>query len=69
MVEEIMTAYALIAAAALQGDTVAASEAVTVLLHLRPDFSLTWAKENMTVSGNVLERLLEHLRTAGVPET
>jgi adenylate cyclase len=59
---------ALIAAAALLGDTVAASEAVTALLQLRPDFSLTWASENMPVSGDVLDRLLEGLRKAGVPE-
>jgi adenylate cyclase len=60
--------YALIAAAALQGDTVTASEALASLLQLRPDLSLTWARQNMAPSGDVLERLLEGLRRAGVPE-
>ena len=60
--------YALVAAAALQGDSVTASEALTVLLQLRPDLSLTWASQNMAPSGDVLDRLLEGLRRAGVPE-
>jgi hypothetical protein len=58
----------LTAAAALQRDTLAASEAVTTLLRLRPDFSLAWARENMPLSGDMLERLLDGLREAGVPE-
>jgi hypothetical protein len=29
---------------------------------------MTWASENMAVSGDVLDRLLEGLRKAGVPE-
>jgi len=60
--------YALIAAAALQGDTVTASAALATILQLRPDLSLTWAKQNMAPSGEVLERLLEGLRRAGIPE-
>jgi len=60
--------YALIAAAALQGDTVTASEVLSTLLQLRPDLSLTWASQNMAPSGDVLERLLDGLRKAGVPE-
>jgi TolB-like protein len=60
--------YALIAAAALQGDTVTASEALSTLLRLRPDLSLTWASQNMAPSGDVLVRLLEGLRRAGLPE-
>jgi len=59
---------ALIAANALQGNTIAAAEAVGSLLRLRPDFSLAWASENMPASGDVLERLLDGLRRAGVPE-
>jgi TolB-like protein/class 3 adenylate cyclase/Tfp pilus assembly protein PilF len=62
------TYSALIAASALQGDTTAAAEAVTSLLRLRPDFSLAWARKNMPASGDVLERLLDGLRRAGVPE-
>ena len=61
--------HALIAAAALEGDTLAAAEGVTNLLRLRPNFSLTWASDNMPLSGDILERLLDGLRRAGVPET
>jgi adenylate cyclase len=61
--------YALVAAAALQGDTVTASEALSTLLQLRPDLSLTWASQNMAPSGDVLDRLLDGLRKAGVQET
>jgi hypothetical protein len=60
---------ALIAAAALEGDAVAAAEGVTDLLRLRPDFSLTWAGKNVPLTGDILERLLDGLRRAGVPET
>jgi len=41
---------------------------LTILLQLRPDLSLTWASRTMAPSGEVLERLLEGLRRAGVPE-
>jgi adenylate cyclase len=60
--------FALIAATALQGDTLAAGEALADLLSRRPDFSLTWARENMPNTGELLERLLEGFRRAGVPE-
>jgi TolB-like protein len=60
---------ALIAAAALEGDTLAAAEGVTDLLRLRPDFSLTWAGKNVPLTGDILERILDGLRRAGVPET
>jgi adenylate cyclase len=61
--------YALIAAAALQGDTLAAAESMTDLLRLRPDFSLAWATKNMPLTGDIRERLFDGLRRAGVPET
>jgi hypothetical protein len=58
----------LIAAAALQGDTLAAAEAMTDLLRLRPDFSLTWTGKNVPLTGDIRERLLDGLHRAGVPE-
>jgi hypothetical protein len=61
--------YTLIAAAALQGDTLAAAESMTDLLRLRPDFSLAWATKNMPLTGDIRERLFDGLRRAGVPET
>ena len=60
--------HALIAAAALQGDTLAATESITDLLRLRPDFSLAWADKNLPLTGDIRERLLDGLRRAGVPE-
>jgi tetratricopeptide (TPR) repeat protein len=60
--------HALIAAAALQGDTLAAAEAMTDLLRLRPDFSVTWADKNMPLTGEIREGLLHGLRKAGMPE-
>jgi TolB-like protein/class 3 adenylate cyclase len=59
----------LIAAAALQRDTLTAGEAMTDLLRLRPDFSLTWMGKNVPLTGDIRERLLDGLRKAGVPET
>jgi adenylate cyclase len=61
--------HALIAAAALHGDTLAAAETMTQLLRLRPDFSLAWAGQNVPLTGEIRERLLHGLRRAGVPET
>jgi hypothetical protein len=58
----------LIAAAAMQGDMTAAAEALASLLRLRPDSSLTWVRENTPFAGELLERLLEGLCRAGVPE-
>jgi adenylate cyclase len=61
--------HALIAAAALHGDIPAAAETMTQLLRLRPDFSLAWAGQNVPLTGEIHERLLDGLRRAGVPET
>ena len=58
----------LIAGAALLGDAVGAAEAMRSLLRLRPDFSLTWAGKNVPLTGDILERFLDGLRRAGVPE-
>jgi adenylate cyclase len=60
--------FMLIASAALQGDMSAASGALATLLGLRPSFSVAWISENMAFVGDALERLLEGLRKAGVPE-
>jgi adenylate cyclase len=60
--------YLLIAAAALRGDIPTAAEALTTLLRLRPEFSLAWASENTAFAGGMLERLLDGLRRAGVPQ-
>jgi adenylate cyclase len=59
---------ALIAGAAMLGDAVGAAEAMRSLLRLRPDFSLTWAGKNVPLTGDILERFLDGLRRAGVPE-
>ena len=60
--------HLLVAAAALQGDRVAAAAALPALLRLRPDLSLAWLKKNMTFAGEIGERVLEGLRKAGMPE-
>jgi tetratricopeptide (TPR) repeat protein len=61
--------YALIAASALLGDAESAAEAMKTFLRLRPDFSITWAENNMPLTGDIRERLLDGLRRAGAPET
>jgi len=66
--ELVFPQYLLIAAAALQGDIPTAAEALSTLLRLRPEFSLAWANANTAFAGEMLERLLEGLRRAGVPE-
>ena len=38
------------------------------LLRLRPNYSLSWARENVPLVGETLERSLEGLRKAGLPE-
>ena len=58
----------LVAAAAIAGDTEAAAEALGALLRLRPNYSLSWARENVPLVGETLERSLEGLRKAGLPE-
>jgi len=58
----------LVAAATTAGDTEAAAEALGALLRLRPNYSLSWARENVPLVGETLERSLEGLRKAGLPE-
>jgi hypothetical protein len=58
----------LLAIAGLQGDMETAAETLSVLLRLRPHFSLTWMRENVPFSDEILERLLVGLRKAGLPE-
>jgi hypothetical protein len=58
----------LTAALAMEGDLNAAAEARGRLLHLRPNFSLTWMMENHPLTGELADRLCEGLRKAGVPE-
>ena len=58
--------YVLIAAMAMKGDVEAASEALTTLLQLRPEFSLAWLREIMPWTGEISERLIEGWRKAGV---
>ena len=52
----------------MQDELTAAAEARDTLLRLRPEFSLTWAAENLPPAGELKERLQEGLRRAGVPE-
>jgi tetratricopeptide (TPR) repeat protein len=58
----------LLATAGLQRDMETAAETLSALLHLRPHFSLTWMRENVPFSDQILERLLLGLRKAGLPE-
>jgi TolB-like protein/Tfp pilus assembly protein PilF len=58
----------LLATAGLQDDMETAAETLSVLLRLRPHFSLTWMRENVPFSDEILERLLVGLRKAGLPE-
>ena len=60
--------HLLVAAAALQGDMEAATEALPNLLRLRPGLSLSWLSANMTYGGEIGARLLDGLRKAGLPE-
>ena len=66
--DHIAAHYLLIAAAAIQGDTTVAVATRADLLRLRPDFSVGWLSENFAYSGEIGERLLDGLRSAGVPE-
>jgi hypothetical protein len=59
----------LVAAAAMNGDGTLVAKALTTLRRLQPDLSLAWARENMNLSGDPLERFVEGLRRAGVPES
>jgi adenylate cyclase len=58
----------VVAVAVINGDVSAATEALSTLRSLVPDYSLAWERENTPISGEVGERLLEELRKAGVPE-
>jgi tetratricopeptide (TPR) repeat protein len=60
--------HLLVAAVAMQGDRGAAAEALTTMLRLQPDFTLAWVNENTPYAGEMLERFLDGLRRAGVPE-
>jgi adenylate cyclase len=60
--------YVLIAALGVIADTAAATEALTALLRLKPDFSMAWLHENMPWSGEIALRLVDGWRKAGVPE-
>jgi adenylate cyclase len=66
--ENLMANYLLIAASAMQKDSAATAEALASLLRLSPDFSLTWVSGTTPLIGEVADRVLEGLRTAGVPE-
>ena len=66
--EDMRSFFLQASAMAMQGDLAAAGEARKTLLHLRPDFSLAWMKENLPPTGELGERLREGLRRAGVPE-
>jgi adenylate cyclase len=66
--EYLPARYVLIAAAAMDGNFAAATEALAALLRLQPDFSLAWLAEVMPWTGEIGDRLLEGWRKAGVPE-
>jgi tetratricopeptide (TPR) repeat protein len=61
--------FVLAAGAAMQGDMEVAAAARSTLLCHRPNFSLAWMSENNPLAGDMLNRVLEGLRRAGVPET
>ena len=52
------------------GGSTAAAEARGTLLRLRPEFSLAWMTESlsMPITGEMAERLRDGLRKAGIPE-
>jgi adenylate cyclase len=58
----------LVAAAAMNGDLPVATEALTELHRLAPDFSLARERRDNNFTGDMSARLLEGLRRAGVPE-
>jgi len=58
----------LVAAAALQGDMQTAAEALPAALRLTPDLTLAQLRGNVPFVGDTMERFLEGLRRAGVPE-
>ena len=66
--ESLMANYLLVAATALHKNRAAAAEPLATLLRLRPDSTLSWVKGNTPLTGDVAERVVKGLRTAGVPE-
>jgi adenylate cyclase len=63
------TAYLMLAAAAaMHGDIEVAARAGATLLGRRPQFSLAWMHENNPLTGDMLNRVVDGLRRAGVPE-
>jgi tetratricopeptide (TPR) repeat protein len=60
--------YLLAAALQIRGETVAAQQAVATVLQLRPGLTVTWITKNIPLVGNLLERLQDALRKAGIPE-
>jgi adenylate cyclase len=64
---EIRPHFFLVASLAIHGEPTA--DALTVLLRLKPDFSIAWVRQNVPTSGDdVGQRLIAGLRKAGVPE-
>jgi adenylate cyclase len=63
------TAYLMLAAAAaMHGDVEVAARARATLLGRRPHFSLAWMRKNNPLTGDMLNRVVDGLRRAGVPE-
>ena len=58
--------HLLVAAAAMQEDREATTEALGTVLRLQPDLTLAWVSENTPYTGEILGRFLEGLRRAGV---
>jgi len=66
--ENLMANYLLVAAFAMQKDSIMVAEALARLLRLQRDFSLAWVSSTTPLIGEVADRVLEGLRKAGVPE-
>jgi hypothetical protein len=58
----------LVATAVMLGDMDVAAEAVVTTLGIRPDFTISWASKNLSLTRDMRERFLDALRKAGVPE-
>jgi adenylate cyclase len=62
------TAYLMLAAAAaMHGDIEVAVKARATLLDRRPQFSLAWMHNNNPLTGDMLDRVVDGLRRAGIP--
>jgi len=66
--ENLMANYLLVAAFAMQKDSIMVAEALARLLRLQRDFSLAWVSSTTPLIGEVADRVLEGLRKAGLPE-